>query len=692
VSETAGGSTTCNRILTIVVALASVAVAVIGFFEARNTDLSFDGGMNSQVAISLVEDGRYATRYRGLQDFNHVVQSGPPLMLPVAAVYWALGAGNTVFQLPNLVYLILACMLGVLFAGRRAGPAGALLAALLIVQTPRLFDLGLRLYGEVPAVAFFLCGAFLLDRCAGAPGARIAAATGVLFGLAVQTKIMMVIPAAGLAVAFLVDRRLGKRVPLRSWCAMLVGAVASFLPFETYKLLVLGPALYREWWATMIRRSLAEGTSIGMSRTLHGVQKVSGHLGILAQKTHYPAWLLLLFLATTTVLLVVMLARRWITTRDPRAIPPSLVVLGAGAALNFSWWIVLSPTSRTWLRRVLPGLIFQEIVASVVVVWAGKSLYKTWRELGRRHALRSGFAWAIGILGILLATGSGTLLWSGLPRIKIRRRPTPRRVAEESMADTIRHLSSNAVLYARGWYQAPVLAALTGRVLRDFNEFPLTLYDQPLRNTYFVVDAAFFSNEPGQVQEVLERTDHQLIRRKDKFSLYRLNKVFPYPPIPEPGAHDEVATVYRPEDGPYRFAKGVGWDPAMPRLSRAACGVLLAPGNRRCLHVKLWIPLDMGPHPVLEIRLGGVVVSSTRPSGGGQWDRTLELPAQVPLEAGPVLVDLRMLRDGDQPPFILLPSTGFFTLSELGFVDCAAAGAPTGRTSDGAKTGAPSGA
>ena len=260
------------------------------------------------------------------------------------------------------------------------------------------------------------------------------------------------------------------------------------------------------------------------------------------------------------------------------------------------------------------------------------------------------------------------------------------------MADTIRHLSPDAVLYARSWYQAPVLAALTGRMLLDFNEFPVPLYDQPLRNTFFVVDGAFSGNEPGMVQEVLERTDHRLIRREDGFSLYRLNKVFPYAPIPAPGADDEVSTVFRPEDGPYRFAGGVGWDPSRPGLSRAACGLLLAPANRRCLHVRLWIPMDMGAHPVLEIRVAGAVVSSTRPSGGGQWDRTMEIPAPVSMGTGPVLVELRMLRDGDQPPFILWPSTGSFTLSELGFVDCAAAGAPTEPTTRGPETGAAPGA
>ena len=556
-------------VLLLVILAAGAVAAGLGSTEIRNTALSFDGGMNAQVALSLVEDGRYATRYRGLHDFDHLVQTGPTLLLPVALVYKALGPGETVLQLPSLAYLVLLIVLGSFYSGRHAGPAAAALAAVLILQTPRLFDLGLRLYGEVPALVFFILGLLLLDRMDSRTGRGIALASGAAFGLAVLTKIMMLISVAALGVAFVVDRWLLRRTSVRRWGSMLAGFVLVQVPFEAYRLLVLGPRVYGDWWATMARRTFAQGSSYGMPFTLHGAHKLEGHLEILVDKSQLPELALVVFLVAATLLLVALLAGRWRESHSERALPLSLVVVTSAAVLNLLWWLTLSATSHTWLRRAFPGLILQEIVAAVALAWGTAVLVRRSGTPARPGAHHHQWWWTVALLTAALVLGTGNLLWHGLSQLELHWHPTAERVDSDSMADTIRHLNRAVVLYARGWYQAPVLAALTGRMFKDFNQFPLSSYRKPLVNTFFVVDAALYGNQPEQVENVLERSDHTLVRRAGKFFLYRLNEVFPYRPIPAPWEASELLTVYRPELDEYPFAAII----RSPSFSRSSSSI-----------------------------------------------------------------------------------------------------------------------
>ncbi|MCG6962560.1 MAG: glycosyltransferase family 39 protein [Acidobacteria bacterium] len=657
-------------VLLLVILTAGAVAAGLGSIQIRNTALSFDGGMNAQVALSLVEDGRYATRYRGLHDFDHRVQTGPTLLFPVAMVYAVLGPGETVLQLPSLAYLVLLVVLGAYYAGRHAGPAAAALAAVLILQTPRLFDFGLRLYGEVPALVFFILGLLLLDRMGSRAGRGIALVIGAAFGLAVLTKIMMLISVAALGAAFVVDRWLLRRASVRYWGSMLGGFVLVHVPFEAYKLLVLGPRVYGEWWSTMARRAFAQGSSYGMPFTLHGAHKLEGHLEILVDKSQLPELTLVVFLVAATLLLAALLTGRWRESHSERALPFSLVVVALAAVLNLLWWLTLSATSHTWLRRAFPGLILQEIVAAVALTWGMAVLVRRGGTPDRSRARRHQWWWTVVLLTAALVLGTGSFLWHGLSQMDLHRQPTAERVDTDAMADTIRHLNRTVVLYARGWYQAPVLAALTGRMLRDFNQFPLSSYRKPLINTFFVVDAALYGNQPEEVENVLERSDHTLVSRAGKFFLYRLDEVFPYRPIPAPSNPSELLTVYRPKDDEYPFASGLGDNPEWPAVSRAVSGVLLKPGHRRCLHVRVWVPPDMGQRPHFEVRVDGTPVVSVRPAGGHSWDQVIELPPGIPGRTDSALVELWMRRDGHQWRFTLRPSTGKFVLEEVGFVAC----------------------
>ncbi len=659
-------------ILLVIIVAATAVVSVIGSLQIRNTALSFDGGMNAQVALSLVEDGRYAARYRGLHDFDHRVQTGPTLILPVAVVYKVLGAGETVLQLPSLAYLMLLFVFATFYAGRHAGPTAAVLTAILILQTPRLFDFGLRLYGEVPALVFFLAALLLLDCMTSRPGRSIAMAAGAAFGLSVLTKIMMLISVAGLGMAFVVDRWLLRRTSVRSWGSILAGFVLVHLPFEAYKLATLGPRVYWEWWSTMARRTFAQGTSYGMPITLHGAHKLEGHLEILVRKSRLPELSLVVFLVTSTLLVAALLARRWKESRSEKAVPFSILVLASAAALNLLWWLTLSPTSHTWLRRAFPGLILQEIVAAAALTWGIAVLLRrpSATERSPTHLPRS--LWPVAVLTAVLVLGAGSLLWHGLPQLRLRRHPTAERVGTDAMADTIRHLNRDVVLYARGWYQAPVLAALTGRVLKDFNQFPLSSYGRPLSYTFFVVDAALYRNEPEQVEEVLERSRSSLVRRVGEFFLYRLDEVLPYRPIPAPRDARELLSVFKPELDEYRFASGIGDNPEWKAVSRAVCGVLLKPENLRCLHVCVWVPPDMGPRPHFEVRVDGTPVAAVSLRGVERWDEVIDLPDGVPERRESALVELWMRRDGEQRRFVLRPSTGKFVVEEVGFVACEA--------------------
>ncbi len=654
-----------------VLLLAAAAAVLPGSAAIRNRDVSFDGGLNAQTARTLAERHRYATTYRGLHDFDHRVQTGPTVIVPTAVAFRLFGVNNTTAQLTSLVYLVLLFLLSVLLSWKLSGPLAAYLTVPVLLATPRLFDLGLRLYGEVPALVFLLAGLLLLHRYLSSPAAWTALLIGAALGLAVLTKFQMLLPVSvvagiawGLHIRGLSSSRSHRAIAFG-------GFLAALVPMEIAKLHVLSAPTYLQWWRTMLGRSVAQGTSFRMPHTVTGFEKPLVHLDLLARKMSLPPVLAVLFVVLPPLLLAILLwCRREDSGPSGTARAVTLIALaGAGLSLT-AWWLFLSPTSHTWLRRVFDGLVLLEILGVLVLVDLASLLWSRGRDPAGCEAPRPLPRWLVPTAIILLGQVYSVLAWNRIPVLDRQVSASPARAATAAMVSAVNALPMDATIYAKGWYEAPVIAALTGRVFLDLDQFPVDRYRTPLENCYFIADAAMMKNRPDEIEGVLGRSGAVLVKRAGSNSLYQLTRLCPYPPMVRPPDSGSLLTVFRPKEGPYPYCAGLGQKGMPLSLSNRVCGVLLARRSRSCLAIDLYPGRRAGPYPEVVIRLDGKEILRETVEGEQPYHREIPLPPASSPDSRPSEVEITLLRDGGPPPFYLWDSEGgTFSLHSVGFVD-----------------------
>lgn len=652
-----------------VLLLAPTVAAVLGGQAIRHLPLAFDGGFNAQVARALVETGHYATTYRELNDFDLRVQTGPALIVPTAVVFRRLGVNSTTAQIPNLVYLVLLFALATIYANRHGGPLAAWLAPLLLMGVPRLFPLGLGLLGEVPAVVFFLAGLLCLDLVTDRRWTAAALVAGACFALAVSTKMILAMAVAVILPIAVADRLSSRRVTLRHWLAMVAGFVLALLPFEILRLHSLGVAGFLEWWQVLLLRAFSQGTSIGFANPTLGVGKSVRHLSVLSRDLGSPPWLVAIVLAAPLLLLGAAVLHDRREDHPHRRAGLSLVVLGAAAAVLVGWWLTLSPTGHTWLRRALPGLILIAELSSIVIVEAGRRALAAARpapgSVGRRR-IRATVLVAGALLGCWL-----WLVGNGIAGLGVLTTLSHEREWTDVMVSAINRLPPDATIYAQGWYEAPTLSVLTDRNFHDLDQFPLSQYRRPLHETYFVADYHMVRNWPDALQALRARATTELVQEVGQCFLYRITWLEPYPPIAAPTSVADLPTTFRSGSGDDAFVGGLGTTSGTRSYSHAVSGFLLRREDEGCLVLALWVG-GRAPHTkVLQVRLDGRPVLTTPVAERAELREVVRLPDPPSPIPRASLVELWMYRWGPPRPYQLwFSDLGAFTVGEVGFVPC----------------------
>lgn len=656
--------------LRLMLVLTAMVTTALGISEMRANTISFDGALNAQVAANLVETGRYGIGYPEIQDFDHRVQTGPTVVLPVALSFWLFDVSSTSAQLPNLLYFVAFLALVVLYAFRHAGPAGALLGVLLVLQTPGLVPISLSLYGEIPALVFFLAALVTVDRLEGAQKLSTSATIGFFLGLSVLTKIVMLMPAFSVLLVLLVTGLLRRTIRIREWMVVLGGVAVPLAAFEAVKLAVLTPAVWTEWWGVMIRRIAGQGLPSRMVDTAGALPKLDTHLGVLSHEMGVSHWLVVLLIVLPTLLLF-QLSRHERIVKRPETVPVSIIALWLAATSYLAWWLVLTPTSRAWLRRVIDGLLLHEILASVVFVWAVREVFaflgNRYRSTGVHRARRL----FLGASASLLLVSFGVVLWTNLPQLELRMEPTSDRRSLDAMVAKMRSLPDEAVFYGKGWYRAPVFALLSGRELRDFHDFPISSYGKTLDHTYFVVDNHILHYRRHEVEQVLKRAVYEPVFEARTCGLYRFERVLPYAPIPIPDDVTNLTTKRKPKEGSYPFVGGLGSMAPNGRYSDTVSGFLLDRGDLGCLLVDIWASSKVGEEPHLEVRVDHRPVGLFEPVAGRQFQRVIDPGEDTSPEDIGTLVELWMHVDRPQRQFSLWNSDkNSFVVREIGFVPC----------------------
>jgi len=151
----------------------------------------WDEAIFSETAANLAQKGRYAFTMHSpdvINDFDYRISAGPVVILPVALAYRLLGVGVWSGRLVAGAFLVLAFVLLYLCARRLLPRGPALLAVFLGLVTTDILYWGRSVLGDVPALACFLGGMYLVLRGWQEGGGRYLFPAGLCLGLAVGAK------------------------------------------------------------------------------------------------------------------------------------------------------------------------------------------------------------------------------------------------------------------------------------------------------------------------------------------------------------------------------------------------------------------------------------------------------------------------------------------------------------------------
>jgi 4-amino-4-deoxy-L-arabinose transferase-like glycosyltransferase len=190
-----------------------IAVAVVIFLALFNLTGYptpwFDEGLNFQPSKNLVLHGQYAMlSSEGFRVLDPAIQTGPPVILPIALSFKMLGIGLFQARLVTSLFSVLGVVVYYRIAQSLYNQAVSWLAVILLL-TFAVHDsfvsylyLGRQVLGEVPALFFFLSGLLVWFRSWERVESRYLIGAGLLFGLAMVTKSQfnLLVPPTLLAV------------------------------------------------------------------------------------------------------------------------------------------------------------------------------------------------------------------------------------------------------------------------------------------------------------------------------------------------------------------------------------------------------------------------------------------------------------------------------------------------------------
>lgn len=320
---------------------------------------------NLLAGLGYTSDG--ALSGSTLTPFDPRISTGASVLLPVALVL-ATGIDPVIgARLIPLMYWMLL-LAGLWILGRRiAGRWGSLVA----IAVPLAFQTGMSfspiqgpadLLGEIPAATLIVWAFLVLPRRAWL--------AGLLFGLAVQAKLIALIALPAFAVA------LWALTPGRGWERIGATAKRSILPL----VLTAAPTLLMEIAALLtlgvpgyVRHLRALGGFLLSGGQSESPTTVFQKLSTLAESWFVSPWLVVIGVLLAVTVLIVALRTR----TEP--VPPELLALALGAIVGLvafvGWWAQAAHTPL-WVRHPAPGIF---AFAPILAAFAVRALQTSWR-------------------------------------------------------------------------------------------------------------------------------------------------------------------------------------------------------------------------------------------------------------------------------------------------------------------------
>lgn len=328
---------------------------------------------------------------KGYPLYKQIWNDQPPLYTVLLGTFFKLsgvdiGAARLLAEAYGII-LLTSCFF---LVKRTCGAVSGYVAVLGLLVSPRVFELSISTMLEVPAIATALCALIPLQQLKEDSKTRWLVLSGILFGIALQTKLTAAVFAPALVIEISIVCREGAfgrwlRTSFKSlliWC----GAVA--LTFT-----LCGAALgcnYNQWWTSHFSAHTAEATAA--SRYAFSPRVFLEHIEAL--------W------GLAAVPLVLVIRRDYDKVAFPLVLLITVVIVHA---LHRPWWsyyYVHFALPLSWLTGYAIGGLLEN-------VWRGTTL----GPLRTRSTAFIGAVYSSIVISLLLLNG-GTRLFSDVSRIR----------------------------------------------------------------------------------------------------------------------------------------------------------------------------------------------------------------------------------------------------------------------------------
>ncbi|MCS6902197.1 MAG: glycosyltransferase family 39 protein [Myxococcales bacterium] len=294
---------------------------------------------------------------------------------------------GTSFRFPGMCFAGLAVGLCYLWGVRSWSRAAGAMAALLFALVPTTFYHGHLACFDVPITAMWLLVAFCYHQSLVRGSWRWALATGVTFGLALNTKHN----SWFLPIAFVIHALLSRGAGLRR---SFVGGRIS-LPLALAAMAIVGPLVFVGLWPYVWYDTAARLASYVQFHTHHDYYNIE-YLGVTHWKPPFPRSYAWGMTAATvpTVTLVLTMVGAVVGLRTPGTTPGSVLLLWAlGVLVNYAPW--LSPNTPIFggTKHWMTAYPFLALFAGVGFDWVGKKLAEAVSEARQKMV-----PWVVGAM------------------------------------------------------------------------------------------------------------------------------------------------------------------------------------------------------------------------------------------------------------------------------------------------------
>lgn len=458
---------------------------------------SFDGAMNLQVPLQLLESGKYMTSYDGGIIFDPRIQTKMPVLIPIYILWKLFGVSTTSALVVNAAYMCLM-MYATYKICRELGfeKQLSMIPVMLLTVIPSIWTYGFGIYGEIPTAALFLMSVLYLIKSEKSEKQYLEfLLAGIYFSLAFLNKTVILIAVPALAVVFIYKIFIDKKTKFTS---LILGGTAFICPIivaELYHIAQLGDL---QQYLTGLKSEFFDvgrqaGVSAGFSDTLNIFEKIWTHLEILSKES-------ILFHPILIVLILVAIFIAWIYLCCTRKKITYFSVIVLVMFSYFGWWLAITTTQKAWYRRIIIGVILLFIVSCVVSFYYAKS------EKIRRILVYIGLA-----VGIVISTHH---------IIEANTFNKELKTEVIQLADKVKEISKeneNAKFYGYGWYQAPAVS------LCAETEF-WNLYNSKIENdcAYLVLDKDSYAGASSGIESILRCFETELVLKNSYGAIYKI--------------------------------------------------------------------------------------------------------------------------------------------------------------------------